>query len=99
VTAVSQGRSNRVQTRDGLVMMLALESSSGQPRGFRFKGETATDLWPRWQAGELVLVSEPYAYRQQVAVGDAHRAVHHRGLARASRSAACSKTTAATAAP
>ena len=70
VAAVSQGRGQRVQTRDGLVMMLALESSAGQPRGFRFKGETAADLWPRWQAGELVLVSEPYAYRQQVAAGD-----------------------------
>ena len=70
VAAVSQGRGNRVQTRDGLVMMLALESSSGRPRGFRFKGETAADLWPRWQAGELVLVSEPYAYRRQVAAGD-----------------------------
>ena len=70
VAAVSQGRGNRVQTRDGLVMMLALESSSGRPRGFRFKGNTAHDLWPRWQAGELVLVSEPYAYRRQLAVGE-----------------------------
>lgn len=70
VAAVSQGRGNRVQTRDGLVMMLALESSSGRPRGFRFKGATSDDLWTRWQAGELVLVSEPYAYRRQVAVGE-----------------------------
>ena len=70
VTSVSQGRRNRVQTRDGLVMMLALESSAGQPRGFRFKGATAEDLWQRWQAGELLLVSEPYAYRQQIGTGD-----------------------------
>ena len=71
VTSVSQGRGKRVQTRDGSVMMLALESSSGQPRGFRFKGEITNDLWRRWQAGESILVSEPYAYRQQVAAGDA----------------------------
>jgi putative ABC transport system permease protein len=50
--------------------VLALTSSAGRPRGFRFRGETANGLWPRWEAGELALVSEPYAYRQDVAVGD-----------------------------
>ncbi|MGB5831115.1 MAG: ABC transporter permease [Thiohalocapsa sp.] len=70
VTAVSQGRSKRVETRNGPVTMLALESSAGRPRGFRFNGETADDLWPRWQAGDLVLISEPYAYRRQLTAGD-----------------------------
>jgi putative ABC transport system permease protein len=70
VAAVSQGRGRRVETRDGQMMMLALTSSTGRPRGFRFRGETAAELWPRWQAGELALVSEPYAYRQSVGVGD-----------------------------
>ncbi|NBC47077.1 MAG: FtsX-like permease family protein [Gammaproteobacteria bacterium] len=70
VTAVSQGRRNRVQTRSGPTHVLALESSTGQPRGFDFAGPTADDLWPRWHAGELVLISQPYAYRQQLAVGD-----------------------------
>jgi putative ABC transport system permease protein len=70
VAAVSQGRGRRVETRDGQMMLLALSSSAGRPRGFRFRGETAAELWPRWEAGELALVSEPYAYRQTVGVGD-----------------------------
>jgi putative ABC transport system permease protein len=70
VAAVSQGRGRRVETRDGQMTLLALTSSTGRPRGFRFSGDTADDLWPRWQAGELALVSEPYAYRQQKSAGD-----------------------------
>jgi putative ABC transport system permease protein len=71
VATVSQGRSRRVETRDGQMRVLALTSSAGRPRGFRFRSQTAADLWARWEAGKLVLVSEPYAYRQDVGVGDA----------------------------
>ncbi|MBK1618306.1 hypothetical protein CKO42_07595 [Lamprobacter modestohalophilus] len=70
VEALSQGRSNRIETRDGPVLTLALESSTGQPRGFRFQGPTAADLWPGWQAGRLILISQPLAYRRQLQVGD-----------------------------
>lgn len=70
VSAVSQGRSTRIETRDGPVLSLALESSTGQPRGFNFQGPTAEDLWPRWHAGELLLISQPLAYRRQLEVGD-----------------------------
>jgi len=70
VEAVSEGRSRRVDTRQGQVTVLALAASGGQPRGFRFKGETADDLWPRWHAGELALISEPYAYHHGTAVGE-----------------------------
>jgi putative ABC transport system permease protein len=70
VAEMSQGRSVRVQARAGPVALLALEGSSRSRRGFRFLGETAGDLWPRFQNGDLVLVSEPYAYRQGLATGD-----------------------------
>ena len=70
VEAVSQGRSRRVETRDGQMRVLALTSSAGRPRGFRFRGETADNVWQRWEAGELALVSQPYAYRQDIGVGD-----------------------------
>jgi putative ABC transport system permease protein len=70
VEAVSQGRSRRVETRDGQMRVLALTSSAGRPRGFRFRGGAAADVWSRWEAGELALVSEPYAYRHDVGVGD-----------------------------
>lgn len=70
VAAVSQGRSRRVETRDGQMRVLALTSSAGRPRGFRFRGETADNVWQRWEAGELALVSQPYAYRQGAGVGE-----------------------------
>ena len=70
ITAVSQGRSARIQTRGGPVLTLALESSTGQPRGFAFEGPAANDLWSRWHSGELVLISQPFAYRRQLQVGD-----------------------------
>ena len=70
VAAVSQGRRAEVETPDGQMTMLALTASNGRPRGFTFRGATVDDLWPRWQRGELVLVSEPYAYRQGLGVDD-----------------------------
>ncbi|MFW5724746.1 MAG: ABC transporter permease, partial [Halochromatium sp.] len=70
VSAISQGRSARIETRAGPVRMLALESSTSQPRGFDFQGPTADQLWPRWHAGELLLISQPLAYRRQLEVGD-----------------------------
>ena len=70
VEALSQGRSKRIETPDGPVLTLALESSTGQPRGFHFIGATAKNLWPRWHAGELILISQPLAYRRQLDIGD-----------------------------
>jgi len=67
---LSQGRSKRIETPDGPVLTLALESSTGQPRGFHFIGATAKNLWPRWHAGELILISQPLAYRRQLDIGD-----------------------------
>jgi putative ABC transport system permease protein len=71
VEGVSQGRRVRVETRDGYqVPLLALSATYGHPRGFELLGEPAADLWPRWQAGELILVSEPFAYHRDVDLGD-----------------------------
>jgi putative ABC transport system permease protein len=70
VRALSQGRRAQVQTRDGSVLLLALEASTGQPRGFAFEGPVAKDLWPRWNSGELALISQPFAYRRQLQLGD-----------------------------
>ncbi|TVQ88989.1 MAG: ABC transporter permease [Chromatiaceae bacterium] len=70
VQTLGEGRSRRVETRAGPVLLLALGGSDGPPRGFQFLGATAADLWPRWQAGELVLISEPFAYHRQLGVGE-----------------------------
>ncbi len=79
VADISKGRSRRIDTDAGPVSLLALESSQRSHRGFRFKGETAHDLWPRFEAGELALISEPYAFHHQAGVGDLVRTFTARG--------------------
>lgn len=70
VQSLGEGRSRRVETETGPVLLLALGGGDGPPRGFELLGAPAPDLWPRWQAGELVLISEPFAYHRQLGVGD-----------------------------
>jgi putative ABC transport system permease protein len=70
VAEVSKGRSARIEARNGPVALLALEASLRSRRGFRWLGETVDDLWPRFEAGELVLISEPYAFHQGFGPGD-----------------------------
>lgn len=70
VADISKGRSRRIETGAGPVSLLALESSSQSHRGFRVKGDAAANLWTGFEAGDLVLISEPYAYHHQVHVGD-----------------------------
>ncbi|MEA3275047.1 MAG: FtsX-like permease family protein [Pseudomonadota bacterium] len=70
VAETSMGRSARVEATSGQVALLALESSSQSHRGFRFRGDGADELWPRFEAGELILISEPYAYHQGLGTGE-----------------------------
>jgi putative ABC transport system permease protein len=69
ISAISRGRSVRIDSQQGEVELLAIKMASHSYRGFNFKGETLPRLWPRFDAGELILVSEPYAYRHQLRVG------------------------------
>lgn len=70
IADVSRGRATQVNTANGSVRLLALESSSTTHRGFAFEGREAPGLWPRFERGEVLLASEPFAYHRQVSVGD-----------------------------
>jgi putative ABC transport system permease protein len=70
VREISMGRSRQLELATGPVRLLALKTATQSHRGFAFKGSTLDALWPRFHAGELILVSEPYAYRQSVRPGD-----------------------------
>ncbi len=70
IRAVSRGRSVIIDSEHGEVELLAIRMAAHSYRGFRFKGPTLERLWSRFQAGELVLVSEPYAYHNDLAAGD-----------------------------
>jgi putative ABC transport system permease protein len=79
VAEISKGRTRRVATDGGQVSLLALEPSLRSRGGFRFKGETAADLWKGFNGGKLALVSEPYAYHRHARVGDQLRLFTARG--------------------
>lgn len=50
--------------------LAALDLPETQLAGYEFRAGDARSAWRRMQAGEAVLVSEPYAYRFRLGVGD-----------------------------
>ncbi len=70
VAEISTGRSIRIDSQEGPVVLLAIDPSSRSHRGFQFKGPVLEGLWERFRAGELILVSEPYAHRTGLTTGD-----------------------------
>ncbi len=70
VAQASQGRRVQVSSEAGPVGLLALQPSEASRRGFDFEGDTLPDLWPRFDSGELILASQPFAYHRQVVPGD-----------------------------
>lgn len=79
IEGMSQGRGARIRAETGQVQLLALQASSHSQRGFRFKGDIVSSLWQDFESGDLVLVSEPYAYHHGVDVGDTLRLFTARG--------------------
>ncbi|MCW8889241.1 MAG: ABC transporter permease [Sedimenticola sp.] len=70
VREISTGRHVTVESDSGPINLLAIGLSSTSYQGFNFKGETLPALWQQFATGNLVLVSEPYAYHNQLQVGD-----------------------------
>lgn len=78
VAAVASQRTVRVQSEAGSVHVIVLDerrAGAGQAasRGFRafaLKDGDAATLWRRFGAGEVVVVSEPFAYHRRLRVGD-----------------------------
>ena len=79
VAETSSGRQVTVNSEHGPVNLLALEPASRSHTGFRFVTPPRADLWPRYRRGELLLISEPYAFRHHLAVGDTLRLHTPRG--------------------
>ncbi len=71
VREISTGRHVTVESESGPVNLLAIGLATTSYRGFKFKGDTLKNLWADFSSGNLILVSEPYAYHNQLKVGDA----------------------------
>jgi len=68
VAGASTSRGAMVPGPNGPVRVVALGLEAGRPPGFKFLGGRSDEVWPAFEAG-AVIVSEPYAYRNSVAVG------------------------------
>jgi putative ABC transport system permease protein len=78
VTAASTARGSTVASPRGPVHIVALGIAAGQPPGFAFKRGRPETVWPAVERG-AVIVSEPFAYRRRVGVGDTVRLRTDRG--------------------
>lgn len=74
-------RRTTTESQVGATDLLAISGGAAQEASFRFK-ETragAAEAWAAMRAGTAVLVSEPFAYRHRLAVGDTLRLATDRG--------------------
>ena len=80
---VTSGYSIRALTTTsqfGRTDLIAASGGAAQERTFKIKEGRAADVWPRLRAGEAVFVSEPFAYRHGVGIGDTVRLGTERGV-------------------
>lgn len=69
VASVATHRGVIVESPGGPTRLVALDIPAARFFTFRFKSGTAAVVWPAFQEGSAVIVSEPYAWRRGVAVG------------------------------
>jgi len=71
VIRISTIRGVDLPTSDGgRTRLLAFDFDSRGERGFRFVSGNAEDIWSDLRTADAVIVTEPYAYRHDVDVGD-----------------------------
>ncbi|MDZ4699781.1 MAG: FtsX-like permease family protein [Rhodothermales bacterium] len=71
--SVSTGRPVQVRGEAGPVDLVAFDLAADSRPTFAFKQGRPEAIWPAFDAGEAVLVSEPFTFRQGVQTGDSLR--------------------------
>ena len=79
IASISTGKSSRLQINDQSVALLIFDPGQLTSRGFNLLSGDTNQQWQRYLNGEVVLVSEPYAYHQQLSVGDHFQAYNDEG--------------------
>ncbi len=69
VEAYSTSRRTFLENEDGRTQLVVIEMAPGSYAGTEILDADAADVWPAWESGDVVLVSEPYAYRNGVTPG------------------------------
>jgi putative ABC transport system permease protein len=70
VAAVGTQRTVRVPSSSGPVQLIVLSMASNAYRALALKEGDRATLWRRFGDGEVVLVSEPFAYHRRLGIGD-----------------------------
>ena len=79
VASYSTSRIIEIESASGITRLLVLQIGPPGYRAFRFKHGDAQAAWPAFQMGGAVLLSESYAYRHGLDVGDRVRLRTDRG--------------------
>jgi putative ABC transport system permease protein len=70
VDGFSSSRRLWLESEAGRLRLIALHMPPGRRPGSELLDATPEQVWPAFEAGDAVLVSEPYAYRHDVGAGD-----------------------------
>ncbi len=79
VDAVSTARGQEFSTAYGMIRLVALELPRQGEAGIEFLNREPGEIFARFRRGEGVFVSEPFAFRNGVAVGDSVQLEGERG--------------------
>jgi len=70
VAGVSTYRGTRIDLDGRPIILIAADLAPASQAGYRLIDGDADPVWPAFQTGEAILISEPLAYRRGLAVGD-----------------------------
>ncbi len=73
ISALSKVRRATVASEQGEIRVTAYELPPAARKGFRFLHGDAEQVWKKWRNADLAIISEPFAYRHELEVGDAVR--------------------------
>ena len=79
IQAISHSKASHLQINNQSIALLILQPGHQRSRGFHLLQGNSNRQWLRYLNGEVVLISEPYAYHQQLGVGDALEAITSEG--------------------
>jgi putative ABC transport system permease protein len=70
IEAVSSSRRAWIEEASGRTQLIAIRMAPGAYAGTQILDADPAVVWPAWESGDVVLVSEPYAYQKSVRPGD-----------------------------
>ncbi len=70
VEAVSTSRRAWIEGSDGRTQLIVIRMAPGSYAGTEILDADPSEVWPAWERRDAVLVSEPYAFLNDVSLGD-----------------------------